>query len=344
MGRTKNYQAHRTAITMLLSKKLLKAAAMALIIATATADSQAPRDAPRHVPSKAPSDAPSHVPSKAPSGAPSHVPSKAPSGVPSKAPSDAPSKAPSKAPSGVPSRNPSQAPTANPTSSGPRPSIVPSASPSTAPTTVLRPSQNPSRETPIQYSTSSTVGSQGRFLPADVNQCLQTVDFVRTAVDALAKKAGLEGTVQTTINSVDVTTNNNGVNQNETQTVPLSPPCQLATGTRSVGPTYLTTFNVVTKQYFGLSDAAAGSPKEQEIFQHQINLFRAAVNLATMQAVIETAELVALVGTNFELGKLEQSADVLPGQVLSVSVSPTKSRSPSASPSTAPSGGPSQSP
>merc|ERR1711966_226911 len=296
MGRTKNYQAHRTAITMLLSKKLLKAAAMALIIATATADSQAPRDAPRHVPSKAPSDAPSHVPSKAPSGAPSHVPSKAPSGVPSKAPSDAPSKAPSKAPSGVPSRNPSQAPTANPSSkpsgnptataepanSGPRPSMVPSASPSTAPTTVLRPSQNPSRETPIQYSTSSTVGSQGRFLPADVNQCLQTVDFVRTAVDDLAKKAGLEGTVQTTINSVDVTTNNNGVNQNETQTVPLSPPCQLATGTRSVGPTYLTTFNVVTKQYFGLSDAAAGSPKEQEIFQHQINLFRAAVNLATM--------------------------------------------------------------
>merc|ERR1711966_609745 len=235
------------------------------------------------------------------------------SGVPSKAPSDAPSKAPSKAPSGVPSRNPSQAPTANPsskpsgnptataepTNSGPRPSIVPSASPSTAPPTVLRPSQNPSRETPIQYSTSSTVGSQGRFLPADVNQCLQTVDFVRTAVDDLAKKAGLEGTVQTTINSVDVTTNNNGVNQNETQTVTLSPPCQLATGTRSVGPTYLTTFNVVTKQYFGLSDAAAGSPKEQEIFQHQINLFRAAVNLATMQAVIETAELVALVGTNF---------------------------------------------
>merc|ERR1711966_325171 len=231
-----------------------------------------------------------------------------------------------------------------PTNSGPRPSIVPSASPSTAPTTVLRPSQNPSRETPIQYSTSSTVGSQGRFLPADVNQCLQTVDLVRTAVDDLAKKAGLEGTVQTTINSVDVTTNNNGVNQNETQTVTLSPPCQLATGTRGVGPTYLTTFNVVTKQYFGLSDAAAGSPKEQEISQHQINLFRAAVNLATMQAVIETAELVALVGTNFELGKLEQSADVLPGQVLSVSVSPTKSRSPSASPPTAPSGGPSQSP
>merc|ERR1719253_1144858 len=286
---------------MLLSKKLLKAAAMALIVATATADSQAPSDAPSH------------------------------------APSDAPSKAPSKAPSGVPSRNPSQAPTAKPTNSGSRPSIVPSASPSTAPTTVLRPSQNPSRETPIQYSTSSTVGSQGRFLPADVNQCLQTVDFVRTAVDDLAKKAGLEGTVQTTINSVDVTTNNNGVNQNETQTVTLSPPYQLATGTRGVGPTYLTTFNVVTKQYFGLSDAAAGSPKEQEISQHQINLFRAAVNLATMQAVIETAELAALVGTNFELGKLEQSADVLPGQVLSVSVSPTKSRSPSASPSTAPS-------
>merc|ERR1711966_490133 len=160
----------------------------------------------------------------------------------------------------------------------------------------------------------------------------------------LAKKAGLEGTVQTTINSVDVTTNNNGVNQNETQTVTLSPPCQLATGTRGVGPTYLTTFNVVTKQYFGLSDAAAGSPKEQEIFQHQINLFRAAVNLATMQAVIETAELVALVGTNFELGKLEQSADVLPGQVLSVSVSPTKSRSPSGSPSQSPSDAPSSSP
>lgn len=196
------------------------------------------------------------------------------------------------------------------------------------------------------YSNQLTTGSQADTLPTDMNKCTKYTDNIRLAALAVAQAAGLEGTLQAELPTVQITTTNNGVYKNESATLTKTPPCQLEvqTGTRNVSPAYLTTFVINIKQYFGISDAAAGTPKEEEILRHQANLFAAAVNLASLTAAIETPENLALAGSNFEVGKLEQSADVFPGQTLSVSVSPTKSRSPSATPTMAPSGLPSQSP